>query len=60
MHSQENAPNYKFDLFHEVKMMLKKGKSTDDDQNLISSEGGQDTSAYQISGHSKWLQYHKH
>ena len=30
----------------------KKGKWTDHDQNLISSEGGQDTSACQSSGHS--------
>ena len=31
-------------------------KSTDDDQNLIGSQGGQDTSACRISSHSKWLQ----
>ena len=37
-------------------MPLKWGKSTDDDQNLISSDGGQDTSACKKSGHSKWLQ----
>ena len=30
----------------------KKGKSTDHDQNSISSEGGQDTLACQSSGHS--------
>ena len=38
-------------------MLPQWGKSADDDQNLISSEGGQDTSACQISCHSKWLQY---
>ena len=32
-------------------------KSTDDDRNLIISEGGHDTWACQISGHLKWLQY---
>ena len=31
-------------------------KSTDDNQNLIFSEGGHNTSACQISGHLKWLQ----
>ena len=34
-------------------------KSTDDNQNLISSQGGQDTSACRISGHSTWLQLKK-
>ena len=33
-------------------MAPKGGKSTDRDHNLISSEGGQDTSACKISGHS--------
>ena len=47
-----NPGNPKFDLFPWVKLILKWGNSTDNDQNLISSEGGQDTSAFQISGHS--------
>ena len=38
------------------KMSRKWGKSTDGDQNLSSSQGGQDTPAYWISCHSKWLQ----
>ena len=42
----------KFDLFHEVKMPSIWGKSTDHDQNLICSEGDQDTPACQFSGHS--------
>ena len=33
-------------------VVLKCGKWTNCDQNVISSEGGQDTSAYQIPGHS--------
>ena len=45
----------KFELFHKVKMMPKWGKSTDHDQNLISSDGGQDTSACQSSGHSSFV-----
>ena len=45
--------NRKFGLFHLVKMPPKWGKSTDDYQDLISSQGGQDTSACRISGHSK-------
>ena len=44
--------SHKFDQFHQVRMMPKCGKSTDSDQNLISSEGDQDTWAYQSSGHS--------
>ena len=38
--------NSKFDMFHLVKTAPKLWNSTDRDQNLISSEGGQDTSAY--------------
>ena len=33
-----------FDQFHKVKVGPKSRKSTEQDQNLISSEGGQDTS----------------
>ena len=42
----------KFNPFHSVKVMSKGQKLTDCDHNLISSEGGQDTSACKISGHS--------
>ena len=48
--------NRKFGLFHEVKMPPKLGKSRDDGQNLINTQGGQDKSACRISSHSKWLQ----
>ena len=34
--------NHTFDLFHYVKMLPKWGKSINRDQNLISSENGQD------------------
>ena len=44
--------NPKFDLFHKVKIAPKLEKSLDRNHNLISSEGGQDTAAYDISGHS--------
>ena len=43
--------NPKFDLFHYVKIVSKLQKPTDRNPELISSEGGQDTSAYKISGH---------
>ena len=43
--------NPKFDPFHQVKIASMLEKSTDRDHELISSEGGQDTSACQISGH---------
>ena len=52
MHSSNMSTKLKFDLFHWVKEVPKWGKSTDHDQNLISFEGGQDTWAYQLSGHS--------
>ena len=42
----------KSDLFHNIKTIPKWGKSTDHIQNLISSEGDQNTPACQISGHS--------
>ena len=46
------AGNPKFDLFHSLEIAQKLGKSTNPNQNLFSSEGGQDTAACQISGHS--------
>ena len=45
-----NMPNFK--PFCPWKVVPKWGKSTDSGQNLITSEGGQDTSACPISGHS--------
>ena len=42
--------------FTKSKYCQKEKKSTHDDQNLVSSKGGQDTSACYISGHYKWLQ----
>ena len=53
---QENAGKWQIWSFSLCQMPPKWGKSTDDDQNLISSQGGQDTSACRISGYSKWLQ----
>ena len=44
--------NPKFDPFHLVKIAPKLDKSPDRNHKLISSEGGQDTVAYHISGHS--------
>ena len=44
--------NPKFDPFHLVKIAPKLEKSPDRNNKLISSEGGQDTVAYHISGHS--------
>ena len=44
--------NPKFDPFHLVKIAPKLEKSPDRNHKLISSEGGQDTVAYHISGHS--------
>ena len=44
--------NHKFDPFHKVKIAPQLEKSTNYDYNLISSEGGQDTSACKISAHS--------
>ena len=44
--------NPKFDPFHLVKIAPKLEKSPDRNYKLISSEGGQDTVAYHISGHS--------
>ena len=44
--------NPKFDPFHLVKIVPKLEKSTDHGHKLISSEDGQDTSAYKISGQS--------
>ena len=49
---QEMSRNPKFDSFHKVKILPKLEKSTDDDHNLISCGGGQDTSIYIISCHS--------
>ena len=50
--SRKCPQTIKFDQFHYVKVALKGGKSTDCDQNLISSEGGHDTSVNKISSHS--------
>ena len=44
--------NPKFDLFHQVKIVPQLEIATDRNHKLISSEGGQDTSAYKISAHS--------
>ena len=54
MHSEENCqrPQIWPLSLSQNEAKNKKGKSTDHDQNLISSEGGQDTSACQSSGHS--------
>ena len=41
----------KFDPFHEVKIASKLEKSTNCNNNPISSEGGQDTSSCNISGY---------
>ena len=49
---QKMPGNPKFDPFHRVKIVPKLQKSTDRDPELISSEGGLDTSACKISGHS--------
>ena len=46
--------NPKFDLFHKVKILPKFRKSTDHGQNVISSQGGQDTSACQSAGPSSF------
>ena len=51
MRSPELPGNTKVDLFHWGKMLSKWGNSTDGDQNLISFEGGHDTSAVQILDH---------
>ena len=42
----------KFHPYHKVQITPKLGKSPDRNYNLISSEGGQDTSACQIADHS--------
>ena len=47
----EMTGNAKFGPFHEVKIAPKLEKSLNCDDNLSSSEGGQDTSACKISGH---------
>ena len=52
MTSQENARKPKIWPVSQVKVQPKWGKSTDLDQNLISSESGQDTPECKISGHS--------
>ena len=44
--------NPKFDPFHKIKIAPKLEKSTNCNHKLISSEGGQDTSACKLSGHS--------
>ena len=44
--------NPKFDPFYLVKIAPKLDKSQDRIHNLISSESGQDTAAYHISGYS--------
>ena len=49
---QEMPGNPGFDLFHYVKIATKLEKLTGHDHNLVSSEGGQDTSVSKISGHS--------
>ena len=43
--------NPKFDPFHLVKIVPKLNKSSEQGHTLVSSEGGQDTSAWKISGH---------
>ena len=48
---QKMPGNPKFDPFHLVKIAPKLEKSPDHNHNLISSECGQDTAAYHISGH---------
>ena len=49
----QKMPGYpKFDPFHEVKIAPKLEKSPDRNHNLLSPEGGRDTAAYHISGHS--------
>ena len=48
---REMPGNLKFDLFHLVKIVPKLQNLTDCDPELISSDGGQDTSACKISGH---------
>ena len=52
MHSEENYQRPQIWPVSQSQNDAKKGKSTDHDQNLISSEGGQDTSACQSSGQS--------
>ena len=49
---QEMTRNPKFDAFHYDKIVPKLKKLTDHDYNLIISEGGRDTSACRIPGHS--------
>ena len=49
---QKMPGNPKFDPFHKVKIAPKLEKSPESNHKLISSEGGQDTAAYHISGHS--------
>ena len=49
---REMPGNPKFDPFHWVKIVPKWEKSTDCGNKLISSEGGHETSACKISGHS--------
>ena len=47
--------NPKFDQFHFVKIAPKFKKSRDRNHNQISSDGGQDTAAYHISGISLYV-----
>ena len=49
---QKMPGNPKFYPFHYIKIAPKLEKSSDRNHNLISSECGQDTAAYYISGHS--------
>ena len=48
---QKMPENPKYDQFNWDKVVRQWRKSRDPGSNLISSEGGQDTSAYHISGH---------
>ena len=45
-------PNPQFETLHYVQITVNMWKSTDHDQNIISSTGEQNTLAYQISGHT--------
>ena len=49
---QEMTRNLKFDAFHYDKIVPKLEKATGRSHKLISSQGGQDTSAYKMSAHS--------
>ena len=56
MHSDENRQKPQIWPLSLSQNDAKMRKTTDHGLNLIGSESGPDTSACQISGHSKWLQ----